>query len=244
MSCDRPPRVLVWNEFLHEQTSGDPAASVYPNGIHATLAQALGDQGFDVTTATLGESWCGLSEDRLREMDVVVWWSHYAVERVSWAAAQRLRRNVLEGLGLVVLHSGHMARPFTLLMGTSCRLKWRESWALERIWTVDPSHPIAAGVPEHFELPAEEPYGEPLDVPPPDELVFVSWFAGGEAFRSGLCYRRGRGRIFYFRPGHEAFPTYYDANVQRVIANAVLWAAQPRPDPPFYGEWLPPYGRS
>lgn len=241
MSASPPVRVLVWNEFLHERTPDDPAAEIYSAGIHAVLASSLRDHGCEVKTATLEEPECGLSGRALAEIDVVVWWSHYAVERVTWSAAERLRRRVLEGVGLVVLHSGHMARPFSLLMGTSCRLKWRESWARERIWTVDPTHPIAAGVPEYFELASEEPYGEPLDVPPPDELVFLSWFSSGEAFRSGLCYRRGRGRIFYFRPGHEAFPTYYDANVQRIVGNAVEWAAQPKPDPPYFGEWKPSY---
>ena len=55
--------------------------------------------------------------------------------------------------------------------------------------------------------------------------MLVSWFAGGEVFRSGCCFNRGHGRIFYFRPGHETYPTYYDENVIRVITNAVRWCA-------------------
>jgi trehalose utilization protein len=118
-------------------------------------------------------------------------------------------------------------------------LRWREANELERIWIVNPSHPIAAGLPvnaeadaEHFELPQTEMYGEFFDIPQPDELVFISWFEGGEVFRSGCTFQRGAGRIFYFRPGHETYPIYYDLNVKRVLANSVLWAAHQDNDAP------------
>ena len=143
-------------------------------------------------------------------------------------------------MGLIVLHSGHHSKIFRRLMGTTADLTWREAGERERLWVVDPSHPIAEGLGTSFVLAEEEMYGEPFDVPAPDRLVLVSWFQGGEVFRSGCCYLRGRGRVFYFRPGHETHPTYFDANVRRVIANAVRWAAEPggqpirlghRPDP-------------
>jgi trehalose utilization protein len=148
----------------------------------------------------------------------------------------RVQRRILDGMGLVALHSGHHSKVFKRMMGTTCNLKWRESTDKERIWIVSPSHPIASGLPEYFELPREEMYGEHFDIPDPDELVMISWFTGGEVFRSGCCYHRGRGKIFYFRPGHETYPTYYDANVQKVIANAVRWAA------PVYDGPDPAYG--
>ena len=148
-----------------------------------------------------------------------------AHDDVQDAIVDRVQQRVLAGMGLIVLHSGHFSKLFKRLMGTGCDLKWREANERERLWVVDPSHPIAAGLGEYFELPHEEMYGEFFDVPAPDALVFVSWFQGGEVFRSGLCYSRGRGRIFYFRPGHETYPTYYDGQVQQVIANAVRWAA-------------------
>ena len=91
------------------------------------------------------------------------------------------------------------------------------------------NHPIAAGLPDHFELENEEMYGEPFGVPEPLETVFISWFQGGEVFRSGLTYKRGAGNVFYFRPGHETYPTYYDLNVQTVLRNAVRWAQNPQP---------------
>ncbi|MFI5013085.1 MAG: ThuA domain-containing protein [Hyphomicrobiales bacterium] len=218
-------RVIVWNEYRHEKTNPE-VQRIYPDGIHAAIAGALRAAGFgEVGTATLDEPAQGLPEKVLEATDVLVWWGHRAHGEVADALVEAIHRRILSGMGLVCLHSAHFSRIFRRLMATPCSLKWRDTGERERIWTVAPGHPIAAGLPAHFELAAEEMYGEPFEVPAPEELVFVSWFQGGEVFRSGCCYRRGRGRIFYFRPGHETFPTYFDANVQRVIVNAVRWAA-------------------
>jgi trehalose utilization protein len=224
--------VIVWNEFQHEREN-NAVRAIYPDGLHAVIADALratpglnpGALPLDVATATLDEPEHGLSEQRLAGCDVLVWWGHKAHGQVADAVVDRVQRRVLEGMGLIVLHSGHFSKIFRRLMGTNCSLKWREADEKERLWVVEPSHPIAAGLPEYFELPFEEMYGERFDVPPADETVFISWFEGGEVFRSGLCWQRGHGRIFYFRPGHEAYPSYHDAHVQRVLANAVQWAA-------------------
>ncbi|GGP20711.1 ThuA domain-containing protein [Silvimonas iriomotensis] len=224
--------VIVWNEFQHERQN--PAvAAIYPDGLHATIAAALKDvpalsQGavpLEVSTATLDQPEHGLTEARLAGCDVLVWWGHKAHANVSDEIVARVQQRVLEGMGLIVLHSGHFSKIFRRLMGTNCSLKWREADEKERLWVVEPSHPIAAGLGQYFELPYEEMYGERFDIPQPDELVFLSWFEGGEVFRSGCCWQRGHGRVFYFRPGHEAYPTYYDRNVQQVLANAVQWAA-------------------
>ena len=224
MTTTSLPRVLVWNEYRHEKRS--PAvAAIYPDGIHEALAVPLRQAGFTVHTATLDEPEHGLTEAVLDETDVLVWWGHMAHPDVQDEIVDRVHARVLGGMGLLVLHSAHFSKLFKRLMGTGCDLKWREAQERERFWVVAPSHPIAAGLGEYFELPHEEMYGEFFDIPAPDELVFVSWFQGGEVFRSGCCFSRGRGRIFYFRPGHETYPTYYDANVQRVIANAVRWLA-------------------
>lgn len=229
-------RVTVWNEFRHERS--DPAvAAIYPDGIHEALAGPLRAAGLDVRTATLDEPEHGLPEAALAATDVLLWWGHKAHEEVADAVAERVQARVLGGMGLVALHSAHFSKPFKRLMGTSCDLKWRVAGERERIWVVAPGHPIAAGLPERIDLAPEEMYGEPFDVPPPEELVFVSWFQGGEVFRSGCCWRRGRGRVFYFRPGHETYPSYHDPLVQRVILNAVGWAA------PVPGE-APRRGRS
>ena len=222
---DQDLRITVWNEGRHEKQS-QKVAQVYPDGIHNAIAAGLREHGFtQVRTATLDEPEHGLTEAVLAETDVLTWWGHMAHAEVSDAVVERVQQRVLDGMGLVVLHSGHHSKIFRKLMGTTCNLRWREADDHERFWVVEPSHPVADGLPEHFELPEEEMYGEQFDIPAPDTLVFISWFSGGEVFRSGCAYRRGRGKVFYFRPGHETYPTYFDLNVRRVIANAARWAA-------------------
>lgn len=216
--------VTLWNEYRHEKQN--PAvAAIYPDGMHAPIADHLRDQGMQARIATLDEPEHGLADSVLAATDVLTWWGHSAHDEVSDAVVTRVQKRVLEGMGLIVLHSGHFSKIFKALMGTSCNLKWREAAERERFWVVEPGHPIAAGLGEYFELPHEEMYGEHFDVPPPETLVLISWFQGGEVFRSGCCYHRGRGKIFYFRPGHETYPTYHQPEVLRVIANAVRWAA-------------------
>ncbi len=218
-------RVTVWNEYRHEKED-EQIGSIYPNGIHDAIAEGLtAAGGFDVRTATLDEPEHGLTEDVIASTDVFVWWGHKAHGDVDDAIVERVQRRVHEGMGLLVLHSAHFSKIFKRLMGTTCDLKWREANERERIWVVAPGHPIAAGLGEYIELEHEEMYGEHFDIPEPEMLVFVSWFAGGEVFRSGLCYTRGAGKIFYFRPGHETHPTYHNKEIQRVIANGVRWAA-------------------
>jgi trehalose utilization protein len=223
-----PLRVTIWNEFIHERTN-PVVAEIYPRGIHAVLAEALREQlgaNVELRVATLEQPEHGLTSAVLETTDVLTWWGHAAHERVEEEIISRVQRRVLEGMGLVALHSAHASKIFRRLMGTGCMLRWREAAERERLWIVDPSHPIVAGIEgECFELERTEMYGEFFDIPPPDELVLISWFEGGEVFRSGCTFRRGKGKIFYFRPGHETFPIYYDANVRRVIANAVRWAA-------------------
>jgi trehalose utilization protein len=218
------PRVTVWNEGRHEKTH-DEVRRVYPNGIHTVIADHLRSQGFTVRTATLDEPEHGLSDEVLAQTDVLTWWGHMAHQEMPDEIVDKVQRRVLDGMGLIVLHSGHASKIFRRLMGTSCDLKWREVGEKERIWVVEPGHPIAAGLGEYFEIPHAEMYGERFDIPAPETLVFLSWFEGGEVFRSGCCYRRGKGKIFYFRPGHETYPIYYQPEVQLVIANAVRWTA-------------------
>lgn len=226
-----PLRITVWNENLHEQQDA-AVARIYPQGIHHAIAGGLRAMlpAAVVSTATLREPEHGLSEERLASTDVLTWWGHRAHGEVTDAVVDCVQRRVLEGMGLVVLHSAHYSKIFKRLMGTSCSLNWRVAGERERVWVCNPGHPIAAGLERYFELPHEEMYGEPFGIPPPDEQVFISWFEGGEVFRSGCCWKRGNGRIFYFRPGHETYPTYLDPNVQRVLANAAEWA---RPQ----GQW-------
>jgi trehalose utilization protein len=232
-------RVTVWNEYRHEQEDAE-IASVYPNGIHGAIAEGLqAAGGFEVRTATLDEPEHGLTDQVLAETDVLTWWGHMAHGAVNDEIVERVHKRVIEGMGLIVLHSGHFSKIFKKLMGTTCDLKWREADEKERLWVVAPAHPIVEGLGEYIELEREEMYGEHFDIPQPDHLVLVSWFPGGEVFRSGCCYQRGAGRIFYFRPGHETYPTYFNEDVRKVIANAVRWAAPVPAARPTYGNHKP-----
>jgi trehalose utilization protein len=220
-------RVMFWNEFRHEKSDAE-VQKVYPDGLHAPIVAHLRAQGFETGVATLDEPEHGLTESVLAATDVLVWWGHMAHEQVQEAIVDRVQQRILDGMGLIVLHSAHYSKIFRRLMGSTCNLKWREDGEKERMWVASPGHPITAGLGDYFEIPREEMYGEYFDIPQPNETVFISWFAGGEVFRSGVCFQRGKGRVFYFRPGHETYPTYYQPEVQRVIANAVHWAA-PQP---------------
>ncbi len=219
-----PLRALVWGEYRHEKKNPKVAA-IYPDGMHETIASALRTHSdFEVGTAWLDQPEHGLTDEVLDKTDVLVWWGHMAHAEVKNEIVAKVQKRVLEGMGLIVLHSGHYSKIFKALMGTTCSLKWRESTDKERLWNLAPHHPITQGIGEYFEIPAEEMYGEPFGIPTPDELIFVSWFTGGEVFRSGATWQRGHGKIFYFRPGHETYPAYHQAEVQTVIANAVRWA--------------------
>jgi len=219
------PRITVWNEGRHEKSHAE-VREVYPDGIHTVISNGLKAKGLkEVRTATLDEPEHGLTNEVLANTDVLFWWGHMAHGEVSDEIVNRVYSRVLEGMGLIVLHSGHFSKIFRKLMGTGCDLKWREIGEKERLWLVNPGHPIAAGLGEYIELEHEEMYGEHFDIPSPDELVFISWFAGGEVFRSGCCFYRGAGKIFYFRPGHETYRTYYQPDIQQVLYNAALWAA-------------------
>ena len=221
-------RALVWGENVHEQTNIDVRA-LYPDGMHTLIAKNLElDESIRVATATLQDQEHGLSVDVLANTDVLLWWGHAAHGEVDDAIVERVQQRVWEGMGLILLHSAHFSKVFKRLMGTPCSLTWREAGEKERLWVTSPAHPIAAGLDRYFELPQSEMYGEPFSIPEPLETVFVSWFQGGEVFRSGLTWQRGAGKIFYFGPGHETYPIYHDANVQRVLRNAVFWAANPQ----------------
>lgn len=220
-------RVTVWGENVHERTS-EIVRGLYPDGMHNCIADALSDgDGVSVQSVTLQDPEHGLTAERLAETDVLIWWGHAAHGDVEDHVVDRVVEAVWGGMGIIFLHSAHFSKPFKRLMGTPCNLTWREAGERERLWVTSRHHPIAAGLPDHFELEHEEMYGEPFGVPEPLETVFISWFQGGEVFRSGLTYRRGAGKVFYFRPGHESYPTYHDSNVQKVISNAVRWAFNP-----------------
>ena len=220
----QPIRVTIWNEFRHEQES-DEVRAIYPDGIHHAIHSFLAPhQDLLVRTATLGDPEHGLDQETVDQTDVFLWWGHIAHHEVDDAVVRRVHARVLDGAGLIALHSAHFSKIFQSLMGTTCSLQWREAAERERLWNLEPTHPITEGIGECIELPQAEMYGERFDIPSPDKLIFLSWFQGGEVFRSGCTWTRGAGKVFYFRPGHETYPIYYNDDVQRVILNAVRWA--------------------
>lgn len=217
-------RVTVWNEYCHEKTQ-DVVKAIYPEGIHSAIADFLGkEDDIEVRCATLDDEECGLTQEVIDNTDVLIWWGHMKHNMVPDEVAERVQNAVLKGMGAIFLHSAHHSKPFKRLMGTTCNLSWREDGDKERLWVVDPGHPITQGLGKYFELEHEEMYGEPFGIPEPQKVLFLGWYEGGEAFRSGCCYVRGNGKIFYFQPGHESYPTYYNKDVQTVIKNAVRWA--------------------
>ena len=235
-----PIRVTVWGENFHERSERDRAsmAERYPSGMHGAIASGLSELLGDavrVQTATQDQPEQGLTEDVLNSTEVLIWWGHATHASVDDAVVDRVHQRVLGGMGLLVLHSAHFSKIFRRLMGTTCSLAWRNSGDTELIWSVNPSHPITAGVPQPIMINEHEMYGEFFDIPAPDELIFISTFSGGEAFRSGCCWRRGKGKVFYFSPGDQEYPIYHHPDIKRVLANAVLWA---RPD--NVGNFEPP----
>ena len=222
--CNTNVRVTLWNEFRHEW-SHEHIKKIYPDGMHKTIADALQRQGCTTRLAALDDVEHGLTEEVLAKTDVLTWWGHCAHGEVRDEIVDRVHQHVVErGMGLIVLHSGHHSKIFRKLMGTTGNLRWREAGEKERLWVITPGHPIVEGIGDYIELPQTEMYGECFDIPTPDELIFISWFAGGEVFRSGCCWQRGRGKVFYFRPGHETYPIYHNEQVQKVLGNAVRWA--------------------
>lgn len=220
----RPLRVTMWNEFVHERELPEIRA-VYPEGIHGCLRNFLEkEQDITVRCVTLDMPNQGITQELLDNTDVLIWWSHARQEDITDETVRLVRNAVHSGMGLVALHSAHFSRIMRDLLGTTMTLHWRHG-DREKLWCIDPTHPIAQGVPACIDIPEEEMYGECFDIPRPDDIIFIGWFAGGQVFRSGVTFKRGRGKIFYFQPGHEEAPVYQHPDIQRIIINAVRWAA-------------------
>ena len=216
-------KVTIFNEFRHEKQK-ESIRAIYPDGIHGAIKAGIEDEEILVRTVTLDDPECGLTQEVLNDTDVLLWWGHMAHHEVPDEVAQRVRDAVHSGMGAIFLHSGHHSKPFRLLMGTPCNLTWREDGDYELVWVVNPAHSIAQGIGRFIKLEEVETYGEPFSIPEPDELVFIGSYEGGEVFRSGCCWQRGNGRVFYFQPGHETYPIYHQPEIIKVIKNAIHWA--------------------
>ncbi len=223
--------VTVWCENRHDAPYDVRVPLVYPEGLHKAIQTNLEASDLTIRTAVLDSAEQGLPDEVLESTDVLIWWGHCAHEAVTDELVSKIQVRALAGMGLVLLHSSHYSKLFRKLMGTTCKLSWREVGEKERVWTVNSRHPIARGIPETFVIPNSEMYGEPFDIPTDGEVVFMSWFEGGNVFRSGIAFRRGHGRLFYFSPGHETYPIYHDETVIQIIGNAVRWVAPERIEP-------------
>lgn len=218
-------KVTVWNEYFDGQKNDERCVKSYPNGLHNTIADALNlDKNIKATCKIFDDKDYGLSEEVLASTDVLIYWAHCLHDKIPDEVAIRIKKHVNMGMGVIFLHSAHLSKAMQYTLGTSGTLQWREIGEKERLFVCDPSHPIAKDLPLNFELEHEEMYGEPFGIPNPDSTVFLGWFSGGNVFRSGVCFNRGYGKVFYFQPGHETYPIYHDKNIQKVLHNAVLWA--------------------
>lgn len=216
-------RVTIWNEFIHEREY-EGIREVYPKGIHGCIEEFLSlNDDMQIRCATMDMPEHGLCEEVLRNTDVLIWWAHCAHEEIEEQVAENVAKHVRRGMGFIALHSAHLCKVLRKLLGTSMCLRWKHGDS-EKLVCVNPSHPITKGVKASFVLEQEELYGEYFDIPKPDDVLYLGWFAGGEVFRSGCTFTRGLGRIFYFQPGHEEYPIYYHPEIQKIITNAVRWA--------------------
>lgn len=217
-------KVTIWNENYHEKTMPE-MLEIYPKGLHGAIADILSvEKDFTVRIATQDQPNYGLTDEILDDTDVLIWWGHAIQNDIPDSLASNIASRVQKGMGLIALHSSHYAKPFRALIGSgSCTLRSRNS-DYERLWCVSPAHPIAKGIPSYIELGTEEVYCEHFNIPEPDELVFLGWYRGGEIFRSGCCWRRGFGKVFYFQPGHETFASFHNKYIKRILINAVRWA--------------------
>lgn len=221
---DKKIRVTIWNEFRHEKTK-EHVKAIYPNGLHAVIGEFLGRTGdMEITLAVLDDEYQGLPDEVLNNTDVLIWWGHMAHKEVDDDLVKRIQTRVYLGkMGFIALHSAHHSKPFRAIVGTNGNLSWGREQK-EIIWNLLPAHPITAGIPDHFTIESEELYCEPFYIPQPDELLFGGWYEDGYIFRSGCCFFRGAGKVFYFQPGHESCRSFYNPYVQRIITNAVYWA--------------------
>ena len=221
--------VHIWAEDRPLPEAEETMRKLYPNGVEGQIAAFLRENpDMTVTTSTLQDPDQGIDREILDKTDVLVYWSHKYWREVEDTNVDYLQKRVLEGMGLIVLHSAHASKIFSRLMGTRTQsLRWRENDERQRYWIVNPAHPIADGLDgEYFEIPMDETYGEYFEIPQPEEQVFITQSQGGEIFRSGCCWTRGLGRIFYFQGGHETYPVYMLREVQLILTNAVRWACR------------------
>lgn len=241
---ERKYHVTIFNEH-YQDTFEEPVMKIYPDGIHAAIAKAFeGREEYEVRIATQDMPSHGLTEEVLEWTDVLIWWSHIINPDFSDEVADRICYHVLNrGMGFVALHASVFSKPWQKMLGIYFdaglwgRFRTMPKGEKEKVWVINPGHPLTYGIDEVIEIPADEMYGEPQLIPEPDQTVFLAWWEGGDVCRSGCVFYRGRGKLFEFTPGHETFPVLWLPEYHQVLRNAVRWMA---PDPAMI---VPPPGK-
>lgn len=228
-------RVTIFTEF-NKSMASEAGKRAYPEGMNECLRDLISEKhDVRMIVHTSEDDGTALTEEILKDTDVLVWWGHHYHATVSDSVVNLVQDYITRGMGLVALHSSHKSKIFMRMLGTPADLRWREINERERLWAINPAHPIARGLKEPYvDIPEDEMYGEPFSIPEPDELVFIGWFQGGEVMRSGCVFNRAYGKVFFFQPGHETNPTYKIPEIRNIILNAVDYVKPTAPiAPPF-----------
>ncbi len=227
-SVPKPRRVVVWSE-------GTAPKSVYPHDINAAIAEGLYVlSGWEVSTASITQQDQGLPDDVLGNVDVLIWWGHERHGDVTDDLVARIVARVRDhGMGFIATHSAHYSKPLKALLGTPCGWKggYEDDGSKVEIVVMAHSHPIARGVKD-FVVPHTERYGDPFEAPQPETLIFdgIYTLPNGthQNAQQGMVWRIGKGRVFYFQPGHEGYPIYFQPEIRQVVRNGVRWCGSRR----------------
>lgn len=227
-------RILIYNEGRDERNKPE-VLTIYPKEIGGALShivsQIPNSEIIDILSMyNVKEK---LTNNLLESVDLLLYWSHGGNSQFPDELAKLIQDHVLRGMGFVVLHSAIGSKPFKALMGTTCSIHYRHD-DFERMTCCNPLHPIAAGLPLHIELDKEESYGEYIDVPKPDDIIYLGWFDSGEVCRSVMTWTRGYGKVVFIQPGHETNSSYHNPYIQKLIVNSCIWASRS-----FFFEELP-----
>lgn len=220
--------VVVWSE-------GTAPKEIYPNDINGAIAEGLKAsplmKDWDVVIAGIDDPDQRISDELLKKTDVLIWWGHKKHGDVKDALVDKIEKRVKEeGMGFIALHSAHFAKPNKRIMGTPCTFAAYVCDNKENVVSVAmPNHPICKGVAKTFTVANDERYSDPYAVPTPDAVpltaIQVRNDGTKEEAKMGFCWTVGKARMFYLQMGHETNPIYFDPEIRKVMANAVLWAA-------------------
>jgi len=221
--------VVVWSE-------GTAPKNVYPNDINTAIAEGFRASAqmkdWDVVVANLSDPDQGLPDALLNKADVLIWWGHKKHGDVKDALVDKIEKRVKEdGMGFIALHSAHFAKPNKRLMGAPCTFAAYKGDNKETVVKVAmPDHAIVKGVATEFTIENHERYSDPYAVPTTSEKPFGGIHIHKDGTREesiqGYCWNVGKARYFYFQAGHETNPIYFNPEIRKIMANAVLWASK------------------